>query len=1008
MDGSTVEKTNVFQFMVIRTPASVEPKASQRNYIRDDAPSLAGRSDADLFSTNSSSKIGVIVYQKVFCDDPPPIYSRAYIPQPTTTNDIFAAVLGMLPSFAPGCPSSQPREIEALRDRPYLFSGGRYYLLPYRLEDLPTALASALPSIHALLRSPPLKSDGALDRSLLINNLRALFDGRELYDVVFALEKGGYSDYFADAKRQWFDTLYLLYIMRRRISVDLAPIIEGLRAIHVVEALATDEFVAKLEQQGKSKPHDEMLLHALEATYPSLRPWTFKGAPASMPLIGDLADLLTYMSATPIIHPIFARLRHFRKPFNLIRPLGLGDLKVVKQWLCGYKAGEFAHVENVLAGETKNRIHRRLEKTDQTFSFSSDTQQDIQRDVQTTDRFELKREAESVIKQDLAINTNASVTYSSMPVVATITAGMSFARSQTDQNKAAATFSREVMDKAVKRVQTRASEQRSTTKLFETEETNTHEFANTAGNGNVSGIYRWLDKEYRAQLYNYGKRLMFEFILPEPAAFFVEARLRAFESQLEVPKPPPPVLLQTKLPDVDWWDIKEHAFKDLALKYDLSAFTWPLKTKVVALKDTKTDHAYFGDLDMRTSKMWIPQSFTCELEAQGYDITGLRIDGDMDWSSNGGAGNLANLFAITVNGTRLYLGDFSGTNFFPFRSPNNTVLESPLRAPTFTPYRLTAAPINLTLGFQNTLHYAVEISAELSRSADELERWQREVWRAIARIEQAPFDKLNEQAAETYQAALATYHNRLADLRSMAINDLLQGQSTAFNRQLISTELKRLCLSTLTKEFDADLTDDTLTQLEAMGSRQVTYSSRQLSVTEKGTAPDSLTVEVDFEVRKKLIGYPAPDLPVSAAKGRYIQFLEQAFDWQQLAYVFYPYFWATPPKWIDLMSRLDQTDATLSAFLQAGSCKVLLAVAPSYDDAVLHYLATGEPWEGGLAPVIGDPLYVPLYEELRRQQDDLEGATPDGPSWKFTVPTSLVYLEGSSTPLPESVCEDTS
>jgi hypothetical protein len=154
---------------------------------------------------------------------------------------------------------------------------------------------------------------------------------------------------------------------------------------------------------------------------------------------------------------------------------------------------------------------------------------------------------------------------------------------------------------------------------------------------------------------------------------------------------------------------------------------------------------------------------------------------------------------------------------------------------------------------------------------------------------------------------------------------------------------------------------------------------------------DEVTTTVDF---------PVVDLDAARIKGRYIQFLEQAFEWQQLSYLLYPYFWATPPKWIDLMNRSDQTDPFLSAFMQAGSVRILLAVTPAYDEAVLHYLATGEPWEGGPAPVIGDPLYIPLYEELRRQQDDLLNATAEGKPWTFTLPTSLVYLDNSNTPLP--------
>src|SRR5678815_1389680 len=207
-----------------------------------------------------------------------------------------------------------------------------------------------------------------------------------------------------------------------------------------------------------------------------------------MPLIDSLDDLNAYFTATPIVHPIFARLHRFKTPFNmLVRPLGVGDLKVVKQWLCGYKAGDFAHVENVLEGEKKTRVHRHLEKSEDVLSFSSESETETQRDTQSTDRFELKREAESVLVQFLSVNAGANVTYNGGTVVANVGAGMAYTRSQTDQDKAAANFTREVMDKALKRVQTKVTEQRSTTKLFETEETNTHELNNPAGNGHISG-----------------------------------------------------------------------------------------------------------------------------------------------------------------------------------------------------------------------------------------------------------------------------------------------------------------------------------------------------------------------------------------------------------------------------------------------------------------------------------------------------------------------------------------
>jgi hypothetical protein len=76
-----------------------------------------------------------------------------------------------------------------------------------------------------------------------------------------------------------------------------------------------------------------------------------------------------------------------------IKPLGIGDLKVVKQTLLAYVPGEVANIENVLKGESKERKHRKLDRTETTLFTSEEETKDTERDTQTTDRFELKREA---------------------------------------------------------------------------------------------------------------------------------------------------------------------------------------------------------------------------------------------------------------------------------------------------------------------------------------------------------------------------------------------------------------------------------------------------------------------------------------------------------------------------------------------------------------------------------------------------------------------------------------
>ena len=68
-------------------------------------------------------------------------------------------------------------------------------------------------------------------------------------------------------------------------------------------------------------------------------------------------------------------------------------------------------------------------------------------------------------------------------------------------------------------MQTRTLTRRTETRIHLVEEINRHAFDNKTGSADIVGIYRFIDKIYRAQIINYGKRLMLEFIVPEPAAF---------------------------------------------------------------------------------------------------------------------------------------------------------------------------------------------------------------------------------------------------------------------------------------------------------------------------------------------------------------------------------------------------------------------------------------------------------------------------------------------------------
>lgn len=1008
------EMTDVFQFMELRAPFTPDATSLRRNFIYDDFVGYRGdtpdRIDADLQSDDSPSAIGRLVYMQVFC--------APDLGNPIENLDrLIDAVLGLLSPYEPRCstvetvtpkafmietsPSSdraKPLSITELERHAHIIDIDRslYYLLPERIEHIEWLTLS-----RELIRALEVmqRARGNFTLSKLIKELEAVFGTHSLRKVVF--DKGIYAETFKAAKRSLFDTLYLLYILRRRTIVNLEHVIDGLRVLHVLEALSIDSLVRAIKAKPLSKA-DEALRETLEILFPELKGWNGSGTLPSLPLIQSKADFEAYFTATPVIHPIFARLHAYKRPFNDIKPIGVGDLKVVKQWLIAYLPGEISHIENVLKGEVTDRTHRRLEKTDESFSFSSDYKESSQKDTQSTERFELKREVENIVKTELSVGVNANLTYKSPGgmIISNVGANFSYKRDATDQGKTSGTFWRETLSKAVQQVEKSTSERRTVTKLFETEETNKHGFDNKGGTGHVTGIYRWLDKKYKAQLFNYGRRMMFEFVIPEPAAFFVESRLRAFESTLEIPRPPELPKGYPKAVSLGFTSgqIDKTRFKDLQQKYDLAEFVFPeVITRQAEFIDATTNSSLFSAQGLDSTKRQ-SATISCKLNnAQGFTMTKLIVTGRLHfWGKNEEGATEQNTFDMTVAGQQVIHEVNNTLEYWVFGQGNTNVHGSSnvFNVNGLAPFG--SDDITLSIGFWDIADYELNFRAELV-SGDQLPEWQAQVFNKIVGIEQKKVDKENQEAELAYNTKTATYRNRLAEVKATSVNELLQGQSEAFNREIIRTELKKHCLTMIMKEFDFDDSDDLLSKIDALQRRSDDFTYRKFKVTEDSTTN---TTTASFDVESKSIDYPSIVLDRAKLKGRFIQFMEQAFEWQQLAYVFYPYFWTIPPRWIEMMSRSDDADANMTAFLQAGSVKVLLAVTPAYDAAVLHFIATREPWEGGPAPVIGDPLFIPLHEELRKQQDDLYNAVPEGEPWTFTLPTSLVYLDGSDATLP--------
>jgi hypothetical protein len=754
-----------------------------------------------------------------------------------------------------------------------------------------------------------------------------------------------------------FERLYALYVCKRLFPINLEYVIDGLKALHIIRLLRYID-VEKPFGALPSIPIGDT--SGRGRTDCALRQLIFSSG--FMPQVGPGAngrltipkidiktkdDLAFLFSATPYIHQLLACLLGYYKPFNNIRPIGIGDLLVVKQFLCKYEAGEIAHVENVLKGERKERSHRRLDRTEDIFATETDKTEETERELQSTDRFELKNETEKTIQTDLSAEIGTSVSGSYGAVEYSANAGVSFSLSTSESRRNTNNFAKDIVDRSVTRIQKHVREERSTKKLYEVEEINEHELDNTKGDAkHISGIYRWLDKRYKAQVFNYGKRLMFEFVVPEPAKFIAAAfeQNKKRQSKPDDPKRP-------DFPALDISQISDATVNTYTAKYHIDDLEPSPASELSRSIPMQSDKANDKEAFAREYQMEVPENYEAK---QVKIVGGIKFNDTLDDSLD-----TPNYFSISIGDhtTTITGGDTPATSAMPV-----TV--------DFTGVSPISSKVGVSVLAVDVLSFAVTVTVKFALKSTGLRSWQIKTYQRI-------MDAYEKLLAE-YNSSLAEYQDKLEGY-NVSQGIMIRGRNPRINQDIIKTELKKHCITMITKQFDVEKNDDLV--FDSMKSRK------------EMTTGSSTEIEI-----------PAIDIPEALEEGSIIQFLEQAFEWPQISYLLYPYFWGRlPEQWFEAQKYYDEEDPLYAKFLQAGSARVLIAVRPAYEIAVMHYLCTKKPWNGGPGPGINHPLYIPIHEELRNQQDDLNGAEPYGDSWEVVIPTSLVYLQESAE-LPTYDC----
>jgi hypothetical protein len=581
---------------------------------------------------------------------------------------------------------------------------------------------------------------------------------------------------------------------------------------------------------------------------------------------------------------------------------GIGDLLMVRQTLKAYELAEFAHVENVLAGEARLREHRRLNVREEIQVDEEERETEKERNLQSTERNEMQSEAEKTVKSQFELDAGLQVSGSYGPSVSfSASLNVGFSTSSEETQRKAVSYSREVTEKTSERVRERVKRELRRRMLEQVEELNRHSITNEpASNGHIRGIYRWLNKVYDAQILNYGQRMLFEFVVPEPAAYLIYALIENPPKDNELVKPVPPTMYGAPLKPSH---LTRTNYLDLVAKYQVRNIQAPPpEFQHVAVFD-KQDKIKDGSTFGRATKVEVPAGY------RAYSATVMS-----DYSFTEGA---THTFRVMVGGT-----NYDRSNSW---GGQNKALNSRYRE------------LGVAYHLFNAWSFAVAVDVYCQLTPEGFAKWQH-----------AAFDSI----MEAYLVQKAEYDEKLAALAIQQGVKIL-GRNPLENRRIEREELKKLVLMMLTAN--------------------------------NNIARNSILPGAE----------PNIDLVKACINGSWIRFFENAFEWNNMMYVLYPYFWGRKSRWISALHFTDP-DSDFAAFLKAGAARVQVPVRPGFERAIAYFCQFGVIWEGNDPPLLDDDLYVPIVDEIAENLGKLDDGVPypegAGP-WEVRIPTSLVLVQ---------------
>jgi hypothetical protein len=644
----------------------------------------------------------------------------------------------------------------------------------------------------------------------------------------------------------------------------------------------------------------------------------------------------------------------------LVRRPAFADLYVTREEWDHYESAEIASITNIMARELMSRTHVLINQTQVTTTIDTSTTQVKEQDTTNTDTTQLQQQASSDISIAAHVDgqVDTSGNYGGTQVNTHL--GGSLDYSNASSTSKSVTQSHETVSRAVSKIEQTTRQIRTVSTLTREKDSEQHKLDNSASDAAVVGIYRWVDQIQNVELDRYPNRFLMEFEIPEPGAWLRWLQNKNAGSGM-INQPPVPFTLdgsQVKPPDptanppylgntLTAKQITGDNYAMLAARYLVAGTSAPpgpltVSVNLGAAKDVSAPAPRIGAGDQSDTTVAIPNGYVA---VSGVDANGNPINGwtaSLMYATGGfhdgqGLGNDCHIDVAVGAGA-------------PIRSaPANAAQDPGTAIQTHgdvfrDQIHGAVGPIsqgNVPVALQgiNLTGFEVNVEIQCVPLPQTYEQWQNDTYAVIL---------------SGYTAQLQAYNDEKAG-QSVQQTNPVDTNSPDQNARTITQELKRQVVEMLT-----------------------------------GTRFTGLNA-ISWALQGTLTTQPTTILATAARVAPEIQFMEQAFEWETLTYICYPYYWADSSRWPDL-AVIEGNDTNFADFLRAGSARVVVAARPGFEDQVNFFVQYGILWGGGPMPAPGDPDYLSVADEIKAmQQRPIDVTVID--TWQVRLPTALIWLQ---------------